>query len=284
VLLGLLPDVPLLLLDEPVEGLDAQARQWLLAWLRGRLRDGCTVVAADHTGLLRALQPRIAAAAEADPVAPPPLPAPAAGPPLVRVREGTARSGSRCATVPAMDLGPGVHAFTGPNGSGKTTLLRALAGLGEVDALVCGRKPGAGREAAMLLAPARWHLVDDTVGQLLRAGDASRQGAGGADGGEAGELQGLCRPLWPRHPLTLSAGEAQRVALARVLQRPARVYLLDEPEAHLDAAAIAALLGDVGRKAAAGACVVVATHDPGILRVAHSVHGLSPSAGGEVRP
>ncbi|MEM4676199.1 MAG: ABC transporter ATP-binding protein, partial [Nitrososphaerota archaeon] len=41
--------------------------------------------------------------------------------------------------------------------------------------------------------------------------------------------------LLDRYPGQLSGGQRQRVALGRALVKPARVYLLDEPIAHLDA-------------------------------------------------
>ncbi len=70
---------------------------------------------------------------------------------------------------------------------------------------------------------------------------------------------------------TLSAGERQRLALARLLCRDADVYLLDEPDANLDAegvALVAELLRELARK---GKIVVVAAHTPEVIAAADRV-------------
>ena len=64
-----------------------------------------------------------------------------------------------------------------------------------------------------------------------------------------------------RPPQQLSGGQQQRVALARALVNRPALLLVDEPTAHLDAAASAALMDLLDQFAAAGVSVLVATHD-----------------------
>jgi ABC-type lipoprotein export system ATPase subunit len=90
-------------------------------------------------------------------------------------------------------------------------------------------------------------------------------------GCDAAVVDALVPPgLRSRSPLALSGGEAQRVALAATLGRPAPLVLLDEPEAHLDDAGRAALAAILARRAAEGAVLVAATHDPQLQALAHT--------------
>ncbi len=248
---------PLLLLDEPAEGLDCEGREWLLRLVEAARSKGA-VVAADHSGLLAGLASRRVALGPTDGAAQPAWgPVPAAGVHVSSESTEMAR-GPRRITLPGVSLGPGFHAVTGPNGSGKSTLLLHLAGLLGPGPLVDGRPPTPGRDARLLLPRARDLFTAPTVAAELRGTDSAVHSAfvpPGLDG---------------RHPLTLSGGEAQRVALAKCLGRPAPVYLLDEPEAHFDRAGRAALLANLASLRKAGACIVAATHDSDLIGAADS--------------
>lgn len=227
---------PLLLLDEPTEGLDAAGRAALRALVvAGRERGA--VVAADHAGLLDDLATRVVRLAEEPDVSWPVMTPPP-------------RGASLTLDAPHRALGPGLHALVGPSGSGKTTLLRALAQ----------------RERSARFAPTDAWLA------FSRATVAEE--ISGCDAGE----RLVPAQLRARHPLTLSGGEAQRVLLAKVLGRPGPIYLLDEPEAHLDAEGRAALGGLLRSRVAEGACILAATHNAGLAKVATSVIELGARA------
>jgi energy-coupling factor transport system ATP-binding protein len=186
-----------------------------------------------------------------------------------------------------------VTILRGPNGSGKSTLLRVLAGLHRPEA---GRVRVAGRDVTELPAERRFpevglvgqdpgrHLlterVDDEVGFALArlplpAAERRRRVA------EALEQLDLA-PLAGRHPLDLSVGQRERVALAAILAARPRVIALDEPTRGMDPGRKAALAALLRARAAEGAAVVVATHDAGFARAAGDV--ALEMAGGSARP
>lgn len=162
----------------------------------------------------------------------------------------------------------------GPSGSGKTTLLYTVAGFlepasGEV--WLSGSRvawPGDGvaaehREIGMVFQDyALWpHLTAlETVAYPLR-----RRGVARADAERrARQLLGRVdiEHLAGRRPHELSGGQQQRVGLARALAREPRLFLFDEPTAHLDIPLRAALQDELAeRRAEAGAAGLYATHD-----------------------
>ncbi|MGI8608831.1 MAG: ABC transporter ATP-binding protein [Candidatus Dormibacteria bacterium] len=174
-----------------------------------------------------------------------------------------------------LELGPGhVLAVLGRSGAGKTTLLHALAGFirptsGRIwlaGELVAGDgafvEPDKRHVGVVFQDNSLWPHLDvlNTVAYPFR-----RQGMARAEA--AREAQKLLEPLGlselaRRRPHQLSGGEQQRVGLARALARDARLYLLDEPTAHLDLPLrqVARGLIESGRRAGRAAAVYT-THE-----------------------
>jgi putative ABC transport system ATP-binding protein len=163
-------------------------------------------------------------------------------------------------------------AVTGASGSGKSTLLHLIAGLDEPTTGTITwpaldghplREPGLVGvvfQGPSLLPPL--DAVDNVALPLLLAGRSQEEARATALAalGSVG-IGGLADRL----PEELSGGQAQRVAVARVLAASPRLIVADEPTARLDsqhAHTVIDLL--VNAAAELGAALVVATHDPRI--------------------
>jgi energy-coupling factor transport system ATP-binding protein len=148
-----------------------------------------------------------------------------------------------------------VIAITGRNGSGKTTLLRVLAGL--LKPLAGTVERSAGRTAYLPQDPAAL-LHQPTVRDEVQL--TLRRTAGREDASALLRELGLAE-LGGRYPRDLSGGERQRAAIAAVIAGPPDLALLDEPTRGMDGTARRSLVAAIDRLAAAGAAVVLATHD-----------------------
>ena len=177
----------------------------------------------------------------------------------------------------SLDVMPGeTVVITGPSGSGKTTLLAMLGALLRPDrgrVLVDGRDVGTASEAqrdairlrrigfvfqrGLLLQ--RLTVRENVALVQTAAGRPRRDALDRADA--LLERLGLAdRRLL--HPPALSAGESQRVAVARALANEPAVVLADEPTAHLDSATGAAVVAELRAHATrCGAALIVVTHD-----------------------
>jgi ATP-binding cassette subfamily C protein CydD len=170
----------------------------------------------------------------------------------------------------------------GPSGSGKTSSLLVLLGLARWTSggvTVDGEPMRLGSSLASSVAYVRqtpW-LFEGTLAENLRVGrpDASdgelfaALSAVGIGHLAAETNGGLERPI-ERGGQGLSGGERQRIAVGRALLRNARLWLLDEPSAHLDEAAEADLLALL-RQQAPGRTIIMATHRAAVLRAADQV-------------
>ncbi|HSX68860.1 ABC transporter ATP-binding protein [Nocardioides sp.] len=158
-----------------------------------------------------------------------------------------------------------VVVLAGPNGAGKTTLLSVLAGLCPISSgtvAVAGGAPTSdvARRASGFLpsAPPLYDYL--TVSEHLDL----MQTLWGIDQpdlvGERIERFDL-GSLLDRPAAHLSLGQRQRVGLALITMHEPRILLMDEPFNGLDAESAAILRSEIGVRAEAGCCVVVATHD-----------------------
>ena len=163
----------------------------------------------------------------------------------------------------SLRLRAGEHvALAGPSGAGKSTLAQLVSrgidpvhGAVRIDGVDLRRThPDQVRRIVAVFGQDA-HLFDASIRENLRVGrpDAAEEELWHA-------LRVVCLDGWIRTLPTgidtpvgalgdaVSGGEAQRVALARVLLSPAPVLVLDEPTAHLDAATAAAVEANLRRE------------------------------------
>lgn len=186
-----------------------------------------------------------------------------------------------------------LHAIVGPNGGGKSTLLKAVMGLLRP---LGGTIRLGGLDPAQIAYLPQLAEIDRSfpisvldvvlLGDWRRSGPFGRVAATGlaaaaAALGEVG-LDGFGgRPIG-----SLSVGQLQRVLFARILQQDARLILLDEPFAGIDAPTTEDLLRLIGRWHRQGRTVVAVLHDLAMVRahfaqtllLARSVIGWGPTA------
>jgi ATP-binding cassette subfamily C protein CydD/ATP-binding cassette subfamily C protein CydCD len=190
-----------------------------------------------------------------------------------------------------LDVHPGdVVALTGPSGAGKSTALAVLLGF---------VRPGAGRVTVGGVAlsdvdvdawrqriawvPQRPYLFAGTIADNIRLGDPAATGEAVR---EAARLAGATEfldalpdgldTLLSDDGAGLSAGQRQRIALARAFLRDAPLVLLDEPTANLDAETERGIL-DAIRRLAVGRTVVLAAHRPTLIALADREVCLAPT-------
>lgn len=179
-------------------------------------------------------------------------------------------------------------AVMGPSGSGKSTLMYCLAGLEPVtsgDVLIAGKSLAGmsrGRLAQLRrrdigfvfqqynLIPTLSAYENVALPYRLRREAPPRELIEGTL--EAVGLAALRNAM----PTSMSGGEQQRVALARVLAQRPQVIFADEPTGALDTntgRAVLAELAEIAHKP--GQCVLTVTHDPAVAATCDRVLFLS---------
>ncbi|MFJ5849220.1 thiol reductant ABC exporter subunit CydD [Streptomyces sp. NPDC092903] len=180
-------------------------------------------------------------------------------------------------------------ALVGPSGVGKSTLLNVVLGFAAPDE---GRVRVGGTDLADL-SPERWreriawvpqrpHLFAGTIAENVRLArpeaDDSAVTAALRDAGAYDFVAALpdgAATLLGEDGAGLSAGQRQRLALARAFLADRPVLLLDEPTASLDGETEAGIVEAV-RRLAAGRTVLLVVHRPALLSVADRVVTLEP--------
>ncbi|WP_171054906.1 thiol reductant ABC exporter subunit CydD [Mycobacterium sp. DBP42] len=182
---------------------------------------------------------------------------------------------------PAIEPGR-VTVLTGANGTGKSTALQAVLGL---TTLPSGPVRVDGVDVGDLDLPAWWRhiawlphrpvLIPGTVLEnleLLGPLDDLEQACRDTGFDEVvGDLPDGLNTRISRTGVGLSLGQRQRLGLTRALGSSARLLLLDEPTAHLDAALEQRVLRAVVARARAGATVVVVGHRDPVLSIGDRV-------------
>jgi ABC-type lipoprotein export system ATPase subunit len=281
--------------DEPTAELDSESGALVMDGVRALVDSGVTFVVATHDGAVRKLADEVIELEHgrlkgADPDAP------RSHTPVARYSLGGRLPGDDLeATVSVHELtkifrhhgGDVVHAveavsfearpgeivgLVGRSGSGKTTLLNVIAGW---------ERPTSGE--------VRWHEPVDALSPPWSAVAAVPQKLGLMEelsveeniayparlartlDERADEIEDLIGVLGigelrSRYPREASVGEQQRTAIARALAVPTSVLLADEPTAHQDTASAERVFSALRRAAAAGTAVIVATHNPEVVR------------------
>lgn len=181
-------------------------------------------------------------------------------------------------------------ALVGANGSGKSTLLKAIAGLlpftGEIALFGLPHQRSRGRVAYLpQRAEIDWRFpitVERLVvtGRYARLGWLRRPGQNDREQARAALERTGMAAFADRQIGKLSGGQQQRVLLARALAQQAELLLLDEPFNHVDVETRGTVSSLLDELRAAGATIVVATHD--LDRLERDFDAVLRLAGGRI--
>jgi PrtD family type I secretion system ABC transporter len=185
--------------------------------------------------------------------------------------------GTRTATLSGVSLslqaGDGLG-IIGPSGSGKTTLVRAITGVwptirGEVslDGAPVDQYSAEDRGAAVGYLPQYVELFDGTIAENIARFDQDRTDEAVVRAAQLADVHRMILKLPQGYDtrigeggLQLSAGQRQRIGLARAIYSDPFVVVLDEPYSNLDGDGEIALGRTLAGIRARGGIVVVIAH------------------------
>ena len=171
-------------------------------------------------------------------------------------------------------------AIIGPSAAGKSSLARAMVGVWpaargsiRLDGASLDRWSNAKLGRYIGYMPQEVDLFEGTISENIARFDEDADGAAILEAARAADVHEMILRLPSGYETrigdrgtTLSAGQRQRIGLARALYRNPFLVVLDEPNSNLDADGDAALLKAIhGIKARGGVAVVVA-HRPTVLQ------------------
>ncbi|MDW4417788.1 ATP-binding cassette domain-containing protein [Staphylococcus saprophyticus] len=170
--------------------------------------------------------------------------------------------------IPKVELNKGkVTAVIGQNGSGKSTFARCLTGVerkfkGKVDNDEVTLKRGHRlNNVYLVFQDVNNQLFAESVGEELRLSHADLD-----DETIQKQLQyyGISQHI-ERHPLSLSGGEKQRLAIASAVETSRDILIFDEPSSGLDGQRMREISGIIDDLATNGHTIIVITHDYELL-------------------
>lgn len=185
--------------------------------------------------------------------------------------------------------GGSVLAVIGPSAAGKSTLARVLTGVWEVargsvrlDDAALASYPVEERGAHIGYLPQDMQLFDGTITENISRFEERPDSKKVLAAAQAAGVHELVLRLSEGYETRigeggsqLSAGQRQRIALARALYGDPFLVVLDEPNSNLDADGELALVNAIAGVKARGGIVVVVAHRPSVLTTADLVAVIS---------
>lgn len=170
--------------------------------------------------------------------------------------------------IPKVELSKGkVTAVIGHNGSGKSTFARCLTGVerkfkGTVDNDDITLKRGHRlNNVYLVFQDVNNQLFAESVDEELRL---SNVGLDNETIQERLQYYGISQHI-ERHPLSLSGGEKQRLAIASAVETNRDILIFDEPSSGLDGQRMREMSGIIDGLANKGHTIIVITHDYELL-------------------